>query len=215
MSWCMRFKRQKMYWILAAALAALGVAGNLTGVTLIDAHQFRQNAKLLRSFRLTKQPASTLVVYFSRSGNTEVMAYQLAEIKHAHLLNIKASDYRIGFTGWRHAMRDARNTQAVISTQPVDLAAYDTIYIGSPIWLYSPAPPVFEFVKTHDLTGKKVILFNTLNSKFEQQYIDNFAALVRQRGGAFSQHLYIIRGRMTRQLDTQPFLDSVKAIVRQ
>lgn len=210
----MPFKRKKMYWILAAALAALGVVGNLTGVTLIDKHQFKQNAKLLRAFRLTKQPARTLVVYFSRSGNTEVMAYQIAEIKQAHLLNIEAGDYPIGLTGWRHAMRDARKTQAVISTQPVDLAAYDTIYIGSPIWLYSPAPPVFEFVKTHDFTGKKVILFNTLNSKFEQQYIDDFASLVRQRGGEFSQHLYIIRGRMTRQLDTQPFLDSVKAIVR-
>ena len=201
-----------MYWIIAA-IAALGVVGNLSGVTLIDYRQYRQNAKLLKSFRLPQQPASTLVVYFSRSGNTEVMAYQIAEIKQAHLLNIEASDYKIGFAGWRHAMRDARKTKAVISTQPVDLATYNTIYIGAPIWLYSPAPPVFEFVKTHDLTGKKIILFNSLNSKFEQKYIDDFAALVRQQGGEFSQHLYIIRGRMTRQLNTQAFLDTVKAKV--
>lgn len=203
-----------MYWIIAA-IAALGVVGNLSGVTLIDYRQYKRNTKLVRSFRLTQQPSNTLVVYFSRSGNTELMAYQIAEAKQAHVLNIEASDYEIGFTGWRHAMRDARNTQAVISTQPVDLAAYDTLYIGAPIWLYSPAPPVFEFVKTHDLTGKKVILFNSLNSKFEQRFIDDFAALVRRQGGEFVQHLYIIRGRMTRQLDPQAFLDTVKARVRQ
>lgn len=71
-------------------------------------------------------------------------------------------------------------------------------------------PPVFEFVRNKDFTGKKVILFTSLNSKFEQKYIDEFSALVRQNGGVFIKHIYVIRGRMTQQMGSEAFLDSVK-----
>src|SRR5690606_11643508 len=71
-------------------------------------------------------------------------------------------------------------------------------YSDSPIWLHTPAPPVFEFVRNNDFTGKTVILFNSLNSKFEQKYIDQFSDLVNAQGGRVIKHIYVIRGRMTR-----------------
>lgn len=92
------------------------------------------------------------------------MAYKIAELKNGNVLNIEARDYKIGFKGWVKAMPDARKLKATISNETIDLSAYDTIYIGSPIWLYSPAPPVFEFASKNDFTGKKVILFNILIS---------------------------------------------------
>ncbi len=84
---------------------------------------------------------------------------------------------------------------------------------GSPIWLYSPAPPVFEFVRNNDFTGKKVVLFTSLNSKFEQKCIDDFSALVKQNGGDFITHVYVVRGRMTQQMSTEALLESVKTKV--
>jgi flavodoxin len=75
--------------------------------------------------------------------------------------------------------------------------------------LYSPAPQVFEFAKNNDFTGKKVILFNSMNSKFEQKYIDDFKSIVQQNGGIFLKHIYIIRGRMTQQMDVDTFLNEV------
>jgi flavodoxin len=209
----MNSKRKRVIWIIVG-VAVLGVIGYISVVVGIDTYQFNRNATLLDSFRI--QPAGrTLVVYFSRSGNTELMAYQIAEMKHAHIMNIVADDYGTGFMGWVNALSDARDTQAVITPQRVDLSAYDTIYIGSPIWLYSPAPPLFEFVRKNDFTGRKVILFNSLNSRFEQQYIDRFAALVSQQGGELVRHIYVIRGRMTSQLGTREFLDSVKSRLRE
>jgi flavodoxin len=198
-----------MAWIILG-IAALAGGIQITSVVAIEYYQLRKNAKQLESFAIGQQPSNTLVVYFSRSGNTELMAYKIAELKKGNLLNLEASDYRIGYKGWLKAMVDARKKKAVISSQKVNLNAYDTIYIGSPIWLYSPAPPIFEFVRNNDLTAKKVILFNTLNSKFEQKYIDDFAQEVKHKGGHFIKHMYITRGRMTRQMDTQPFLDSVE-----
>ena len=198
-----------MAWMILG-LSALAVLIYVSAVVGIDNYQFKKNAKLVASFKLDQQNAKTLVVYFSRSGNTELMAYKIAEIKQGKLINLVATDYRIGFKGWMNALADARKTEAVIIPEKVDLSSYDTIYIGSPIWLYSPSPPVFEFVKNNDFTGKKVILFSSLNSKFEQKYIDQFSALVKQNGGEFTRHIYVIRGRMMQQMSTEAFLDAVK-----
>ena len=43
----------------------------------------------------------------------------------------------------------------------LNLADYDTIYIGSPIWWFTFAPPIASFLKSYDLTGKTVIPFCT------------------------------------------------------
>jgi len=68
--------------------------------------------------------------------------------------------------GWVNAMRDAKRHEAVISPLTVDLSGHDVVYLGSPIWLYSPAPPIWEFVKRNRFDGKRVVLFNTFNSRF-------------------------------------------------
>jgi flavodoxin len=204
----------KMVWIIIGIIT-LAVVIQTSSVIGIEYYQLKQNAKLIDTFKISQQHTNSLVVYFSRSGNTELMAYRIAEIKKCNILNLVATDYKIGLKGWVNAMMDARKTTATITPQKVDLSAYDTIYIGSPIWLYSPAPPVFEFVSKNDFEGKKVILFNSMNSKFEQKYIDNFAALVKQNGGEFSKHLVINRGRMTQQMRTDEFLEAVKNQVTQ
>jgi hypothetical protein len=64
-----------------------------------------------------------------------------------------------------------------------------------------------------DFSGKKVVLFNSMNSKFDQKYIDEFADLVRRRGGSFEAHIYIIRGRMTRQMDIDEFLTELRRLL--
>jgi flavodoxin len=205
----MKLNFKKMAWIILGIIVA-GVIIQTSTVLGIEYYQFRKNAKLIDSFNLGKQNAKTLVVYFSRSGNTELMAYKIAEIKNGHIMNLVANDYKIGLVGWINAMKDARKTEAIIEPQKVDLSAYDTIYIGAPIWLYSPAPSVFDFVRKNDFKGKKVILFNSLNSKFEQKYIDEFSTLVNRNGGDFIKHIYVIRGRMTQQMSAESFLDSVE-----
>jgi flavodoxin len=202
-------KLKKMIWIVAG-IAGLAVGIQISSVIGIEYYQLRKNAKLLDSFKINRQNSKTLVVYFSRSGNTELMAYKIAEIKNGNLLNIEANDYKIGFKGWVNAMLDARKVKATISNEKVDLSAYDTIYVGSPIWLYSPAPPVFEFVDRNDFTEKKVILFNSMNSKFDQRYIDEISALVGKNGGQMIRHVYVIRGRMTQQMDVDEFLSNVR-----
>lgn len=208
----MKVKLKKMIWIIAGIIA-IATLIQISFVIGIEYCQYNKNEKRLSSFNLNQQRSKTLVIYFSRSGNTELMAYQIAELKKATIMNVIADDYKIGFKGWVNAMIDARKTKGTVNIEKVDLSAYDTIYIGSPIWLYSPAPPVFEFVRKNDLTGKKVILFNSMNSKFDQKYIDQFSAMVGENGGQLIRHIYVIRGRMTQQMDIKEFLSDVRGKV--
>ncbi len=201
-----------MLWI-ALGIVLLAVLGFATTIVGIDNHQYKRNQKIIQSLNTDADTSNTLVVFFSRSGNTELMARKIAELKKAHVIPIQSERNKIGFSGWIEALTDARNTAAEISPSKIDLSTYDTIYVGSPIWLYSPAPQVFEFAGQNDFTDKKVILFNSMNSRFEQKYIDDFKTIIEKNGGTFEEHLYIIRGRMTQQMDTDSFLREVEAIV--
>ena len=70
----------------------------------------------------------------------------------------------------------------------------DSIYLGSSIWLYSPAPPIWQFVEKNRFDGKHVVLFNTFNSKFKQEYINTFHQKVMERGAVSFEHQFVNRG---------------------
>lgn len=194
---------------LILGLIILAILIPISTIVGIEFYQFNRNKKLLREIEENSN-ASTLVIYFSRSGNTELMANEIARIKKADLLTIEADEYKIGLKGWIESLRDARNTTAQIIPEKIDLSRYDTIYIGSPIWLYSPAPPIWEFARKNDFKSKSVILFNSMNSKFEQRFIDQYEDVIEQNGGQFINHIYIIRGRMTQQMEVDDFIQEIR-----
>lgn len=191
-------------------LAVIAVVGTAIFVVETEKAQFQANAALAHYEAPTGPSPNTAVIYFSRSGNTELMALEIAKTYRADVIHLEARDYRIGLMGWINALKDARSNQAVITPEQVDLSQYETIFIGSPIWLYSPAPPIWQFVSANDFTGKTVVLFNTFNSKFEQRFIDDLAGDVETRGGTFEGHIWVKRGRMTQQIDSLQLLDQVR-----
>ena len=48
-----------------------------------------------------------------------------------------------------------------IKPLPVNLADYDTIIIGTPVWWYTYAPAVAAFLSEYNLSGKTIIPFAT------------------------------------------------------
>ncbi len=191
-------------------LVALGLATILAGLivlTQIEKQQAEYNQQLIQ--KLTKQDASqklTAIIYFSRSETTALLAHHLAQGHSARLFRLEAQDYKPGLMGWINAMLDARQHEARIMPKKIDLSAFDTVYLGSPIWLYSPAPPVWDFIKHNQFDGKAVILVNTFNSKFEQRFINEFKEIVMHKGARSFTHQYIKRGRIGQQLSAEEML---------
>jgi flavodoxin len=147
-----------------------------------------------------EQKSRTAVVYFSRSGNTALAARHVAKRLDAQLFEIQAPAYRLGLQGWSRAMLDARQHEADIVPRTIDLSEFNTVYLGAPIWLYSPAPPIWAFVEHNRFDGKRVVLFNTFNSQFKSEYIDTFEAKVMEHGARSFEHRFVRRGRMTQQI---------------
>lgn len=202
-----------MKWvIIVTAVIVVGVILVPIVVTQIESAQARATAKF--SFKATagRQPAEPVaVVYFSRSGNTRLAAQYLADRLKADLFELAADDYQLGVWGWINSMRDARGHRAALSSSAVDLSKYRTVYLGSPIWLYSPAPPIWEFVSKQRFDGKRVVLFNTYNSTFERRFIEEFKASVLKQGAVAFEHRAVRRGRMGQQVSSGEMLKEIDA----
>ena len=107
--------------------------------------------------------AKSLVVYFSHTGNTRIVAKEISKLTGADLFEIQPittypTDQNVCIAQCRREL-DSKSYMKV--KKMPSLAQYDTIYIGSPNWLTHYAPVILTFMKNANLTGKKVVLFCT------------------------------------------------------
>ena len=112
-----------------------------------------------------------LVAYFSASGKTAKVAEKLAAKVGADLYEIKPTvKYTRADLNWMDRksrssieMND-KSFRPEIITGDVDVAPYDTIYLGFPIWWYVAPTIINTFLEAYDFSGKKIILFATAGS---------------------------------------------------
>ncbi|WP_197460127.1 flavodoxin family protein [Aeromonas enteropelogenes] len=195
-----------MNWVfitLGALAAAVVVV--LLAVSFIERRQAYELAGVEADSPQVASPR-TAVVYFSRSGNTALAARHLANRLGARLFALDAPAYRLGPGGLVQALGDANALKHAPEALPdivprtLDLTPFDTVWLGSPVWLYSPAPPIWAFVEHNRFDGKDVVLFNTYNSHLGEEHIEALKAKVMARGAKSFAHRHVLRGRMTRQL---------------
>ena len=109
-----------------------------------------------------------LVAYFSAGGNTARLAKKLADAAAADLYEIKpAVPYTREDLNWQNKqsrssveMND-HSSRPALADQDADIASYDTIYIGFPVWWYIAPTIINSFLESYDFSGKKIILFAT------------------------------------------------------
>ncbi len=120
-----------------------------------------------------EETGSTLVVYFSATGNTEQAANYIADITGGDLFKLEPADpYTDEDLNWtvdgsrvnqEHDNESLRDIELVTDTVE-NWDSYDTVFIGYPIWWGIAAWPVDGFVEANDFTGKTVIPFCTSSS---------------------------------------------------
>lgn len=110
----------------------------------------------------------TLVAYFSASGTTAQVAKELAQAAGADLYEIRpAVPYTKADLDWMNKksrssveMND-KSSRPALADRDADIAAYDTILLGFPIWWYVAPTIVNSFLESYDFSGKKIVLFAT------------------------------------------------------
>ena len=112
--------------------------------------------------------SKALVTYFSASGVTARVAKDLASAAGADLYEIKPDvPYSRADLNWMDKqsrssveMRDKRSRPTLADTD-ANISAYDTIFMGFPIWWYIAPTIINTFLEAYDFSGKKIVLFAT------------------------------------------------------
>ena len=126
----------------------------------------------------------TAVVYYSWSGNTRFAAETIAKKAGADLFEIKAeTPYNNDFGKCCDEAKPECNGKKLRPIKPIeglDLAKYDVVFVGSPNWWGTMAPPVRTWVtQSKDaLKGKTVCLFQTHGGGGMQRVGREFAEVV-------------------------------------
>ncbi len=113
--------------------------------------------------------ARILVAYYSwsESGNTKYFAEQIQKATGGKLVEVKPKtaypkDYNACLAQAQKEIQGGIRPE--LANEPVDFKQYDVIFIGSPNWFGTIAPPAASFLASADLTGKTVIPFFTYGS---------------------------------------------------
>lgn len=108
-----------------------------------------------------------LVLYYSQTGNTKAVAEEIANKLGADIEEITMEDpYDPDFQATIDRCLKEREQNILPTIHPVkaDLANYDVIFLGYPVWFGTYAPPVITFLNSADLSGKKIVPFCTFGS---------------------------------------------------
>ena len=114
-----------------------------------------------------KEPPKMLVLYYSQTGNTKVVATEIATRLGADIEEIVPVELYDGdFQATIERGKKELDEGAFPEIQPLksDPTKYDVVFIGYPIWFGTYALPVFTFLNQVDLGGKKIVPFCTFGS---------------------------------------------------
>lgn len=104
------------------------------------------------------------IVFYSMEGNTRTIANQIAKTVNGDLFEITSKKQLPTkglakyFWGGKSVMF---NEIPEIEVALIDFSQYDVIYIGTPIWVSTMAPPLRAWCERNKIENKKIALFCT------------------------------------------------------
>lgn len=126
----------------------------------------------------------TLILYYSRTGNTKAACEVLQKSLGADSMEVKDLSYRKGgwgfFTGTINSLFGMKTG---IEPKHPDLSAYANIILASPVWTGKLAPAIRTLIAKNRFDGKTVVLFTTTNVLEQEKYKEKSRGLVVKAGG--------------------------------
>lgn len=114
----------------------------------------------LREEILSQPDVNILVAYFSHSGTTKNAAAALREKTGGDLFEITPQDdYSNVYMQSNSEIRS--NARPALTDTVENMAEYDVVFVGYPVWWHATPAPINTFLESYDLTGKLIIPFCT------------------------------------------------------
>ena len=148
---------KKIVVVLMSMLAMLVAA---CGGSNAEAISTDNGGKIMQSENKTNS-SKALVVYYSRSGNTEALARMIGNETGADMFRVTTvTPYPEAYRETTEVARAERdnNARPAINGRVENMADYDVVYIGVPNWWSTMPMPMFTFLEQYDLSGKTIDL---------------------------------------------------------
>jgi len=130
-----------------------------------------------------------LVVYYSRSSNTETVAKEIAKGVNGDIKKIELKK-DIGFMG--AAFSSVLGLKGKIKSIDLDLKDYDNIFIGTPVWAGKTSTPINTFLSRANLAGKNVYIFITQSDEKTPSLVyESIATRVEAKGGKVIDSFFV------------------------
>ena len=105
-----------------------------------------------------------LVVYFSWSGHLDSMAHWVADETGGDLYRVTAKDpypddYNQTADRAKQEQDNDERPEIMIDLTEEQMAQYDTVFFGFPVWWYDLPMPMWTFLESYDFSGKTIIPF--------------------------------------------------------
>lgn len=115
-------------------------------------------------FAQNKAKSKTLVVYFSWSGNLDKMAHWVQEETGGDLVRVTAKEaYPDNYNKTANRAKSEKDKgirpEINVNLTKEQMAQYDTIYFGFPVWWYDLPMSMWTFLESYDFSGKTIIPF--------------------------------------------------------
>ena len=127
----------------------------------------------------------TLVVYYSLTGKTHVVAQTLAAELNADIRRVEDVE-KPSVSWWFYVSAGfaaMRGTEGEIKPIDTSFQGYTRVIVGSPVWGGSPASPINAFISRADFTGKDVILFMTMGGDDASGALKKMSEGIKKKGG--------------------------------
>lgn len=152
---------KKFFSILMMAVLALGIAA-CGGASEQQAPA--QAAKTEATAPAADNGKKILVAYFSHTGNTEKVAQTIQSKTGADIFKIETAEpYSSVYREVTELAKQekANNARPALKNTVANMAQYDVVFVGFPIWWYTAPMAVATFADSYDFSGKTVITFCT------------------------------------------------------
>jgi flavodoxin len=147
----------------------------------------------------------TLVVYYTRTGNTKKVSEEIAKNLKADSEEIIDLKSRKGALGWLGAGKDAyKQLLTKIDKTKKDSSKYDLVVIGTPIWASKMVPAIRTYITKEREKFKQVAFFCTAGGESGDKTFKGMQELCKKKPKA-SLHLY------TKEVVSGTYLEKVKS----
>jgi flavodoxin len=122
----------------------------------------------------------SLIVYFSRTGNTRELAGQIHELIGGDQQELETvAPYPEDYEAVKAQARreQASGYKPALTTKVANIRSYDLVYVGTPIWWATLPPPVRTFLSEYDLSDKTIVPFVTHAGSGFGSVVGDIAAL--------------------------------------